>query len=132
MSALDHREPGLPGALLTSEHVTTGIIADGVHLHASVVALAWRAKGASKVNLVTDAMSALGMPPGTYKLGDKDILVDNTSARLPDGTLAGSLLSLDTAVRNAISYTDCTPEEAISSVTLVPADLVSKGQRKVA
>lgn len=130
MSPLDHREPGLPGALLASEAVTVGVIADGVHLHPSVVSLAWRAKGAAKVSLVTDAMAALGMPPGTYRLGDNDVTVDGCSARLDDGTLAGSLLSLDAAVRNAVAFTGCSLHEAISCVTSVPADLLALDQSR--
>jgi len=65
MPALGHRDPGLPGALLTDDRVTVGFIADGVHTHPSVIKLVWRVLGATRLNLVTDAMAALGMRPKT-------------------------------------------------------------------
>ena len=111
MPTLDHREPGLAGALLADTHVTVGMIVDGIHLHPDVVALSWRVKGKQQVSLVTDAMSALGMGPGVYRLGDSNVTVDGISARLPDGRLAGSLLSLDQAVRNLVEFTGCAPAE---------------------
>jgi N-acetylglucosamine-6-phosphate deacetylase len=124
MPALDHRAPGLAGALLADRHVTVGMIADGIHLHPDVVALCWKAKGPAQISLVTDAMAALDMPPGQYRLGDMDVTVDGASARLPDGRLAGSLLSLDQAVRNLVAFTGCAPGEALSTVTAVPASLL--------
>jgi N-acetylglucosamine-6-phosphate deacetylase len=121
MPSLGHREPGLAGALLAARDVTVGMIVDGIHVHPDVVALSWRAKGMEQFNLVTDAMAALGMPPGTYRLGERDVSVDGVSARLEDGTLAGSVLSLDQAVRNLVSFTGCEPAEAIFAATAVPA-----------
>jgi N-acetylglucosamine-6-phosphate deacetylase len=124
MPVLDHREPGLVGALLGDRRVTVGLIADGIHLHPSIVALAWKAKGPSRISLVTDAMAALGMPDGTYKLGDQDVIVADEEARLADGTLAGSVLALDQAVRNLVSFAGCSQSDAISTVTTVPASLL--------
>jgi len=124
MPALGHRDPGLPGALLTDDRTTVGFIADGVHTHPSVVALVWRTLGAARLNLVTDAMAALGMPAGKHLLGDYDVTVDATSARLADGTLAGSILSLDQAVRNLIDITGCTLAEALPTVTTTPAKAI--------
>jgi N-acetylglucosamine-6-phosphate deacetylase len=124
MSVLDHREPGLVGALLGDDRITAGIIADGIHLHPSLVALAWKAKGPLRVSLVTDAMAALGMPDGTYKLGDQDVLVEGATARLADGRLAGSVLTLDQAVRNLANFVGCSPFNAIETVTTVPALLL--------
>ncbi|MEO8287877.1 MAG: N-acetylglucosamine-6-phosphate deacetylase [Chloroflexota bacterium] len=124
MPPLDHRAPGLAGALLASNDVTVGLIADGIHLHPDVVALSWKAKGAARFSLVTDAMAALGMPPGQYRLGDWDVTVDGAAARLPDGRLAGSLLSLDQAVLNLVGFTGCEPAEALLTVTAVPAALL--------
>jgi N-acetylglucosamine-6-phosphate deacetylase len=121
MPTLEQRAPGLAGALLTDRQAIVGVIADGVHLHPAVVELIWRSKGLEHVNLVTDAMAALGMPPGRYQLGSFEVLVDRDSARLNDGRLAGSVLSLDQAVRNLIAYTGCTPPEAVATVTRVPA-----------
>jgi N-acetylglucosamine-6-phosphate deacetylase len=121
MSALGHRDPGLPGALLTDPRPTVGVIADGVHTHRSVIRLAWQALGPHRMNLVTDAMAALGMPPGRHLLGDFEVVVDATSARLSDGTLAGSILSLDQALRNLIDVTGCTLAEALPTLTTTPA-----------
>jgi N-acetylglucosamine-6-phosphate deacetylase len=121
MPALQHREPGLPGALLTDARATVGLIADGVHTHPAIVSLAWQALGPRRLNLVTDAMAALGMPAGTHRLGDFDVEVDATSARLADGTLAGSILSLDQALRNLVSMTGCSLEEALATVTSTAA-----------
>jgi N-acetylglucosamine-6-phosphate deacetylase len=121
MPMLQHREPGLPGALLTDPRPVVGLIADGVHTHPAIVSLAWQALGSRRLNLVTDAMAALGMPAGTHRLGDFDVSVDATSARLADGTLAGSILSLDQALRNLIAMAGCSLEEALPTVTSTPA-----------
>ncbi len=121
MPALQHRDPGLPGALLTDSRPTVGLIADGIHTHPAIVSLVWQALGPHRLNLVTDAMAALGMPAGTHRLGDYDVLVDATSARLSDGTLAGSILSLDQALRNLIAFAGCSLNEALPTVTSIPA-----------
>ena len=124
MPALGHREPGLPGALLTDERATVGFIADGVHTHPSVIKLVWQALGGARLNLVTDAMAALGTPPGVHLLGDYEVTVDATSARLTDGTLAGSILSLDQALRNLINAAGCTLSEALPTITTTPAKAI--------
>lgn len=121
MPTLGHREPGLPGALLSDDRPVVGIIADGVHSHPAMVDLAWRALGSRRLNLVTDAMAALGMPPGKQLLGDFEVLVDDVSARLPDGTLAGSILSLDQALRNLMAFSGCSLAEALPTITRTPA-----------
>ena len=125
MPPLDHREPGLPLALLDQAGVTVGIIVDGIHVHPALVALAYRLKGSNGLNLVSDAMSALGMPPGRYMLGDHEVTSDGVSARLADGRLAGRLLSMDQAVRNLVAYTNCPIESAIETVTRTPAILLN-------
>lgn len=121
MPPLGHREPGLPGALLSDTRPVVGLIADGVHSHPAMVDLAWKALGNRRLNLVTDAMAALGMPPGKQLLGDFEVLVDDVSARLPDGTLAGSILSLDQALRNLLAFTGCTLADALPTITRTPA-----------
>jgi N-acetylglucosamine-6-phosphate deacetylase len=83
-----------------------------------------RSTDCGRISLVTDAMAGLGMPPGTYRLSDHDVTVDGKSARLADGTLAGSVLSLDKALRNMMRYTGCSPAEAVAAVTEVPAALL--------
>jgi N-acetylglucosamine-6-phosphate deacetylase len=130
MPALDHRAPGLAGALLADRRVVTGLIVDGIHVHPAMVALAWHAKGAARLNLVTDAMAALGMPPGRYQLGDHVVQVDGRSARLDDGRLAGSLLSLDEALRNLIAFTGCALADALATITTTPATILGAVERR--
>jgi len=124
MPPLGHRDPGLPGALLADGRMTVGFIADGVHTHRSIIALVWRMLGPRRMSLVTDAMAALGMPPGSHRLGDYDVIVDATSCRLADGTLAGSILELDQALRNLLDITGCTLDEALETMTTTPAKLL--------
>ncbi len=132
MATLHHRQPGLIGALLADERVTIGLIPDGLHVHPALVKLIWQMTRDGRLNLVTDAMAALGMPPGNYNLGSYEVLVNNNQATLDDGTLAGSLLSLDQALRNLLKYTGCSPAEAVRTITSTPASLLglsgSKGQ----
>jgi N-acetylglucosamine-6-phosphate deacetylase len=124
MPTLDHRQPGLAGALLEDNWTVAGLIADGIHVHPAMVGLAWKARGSRCLNLVTDAISALGMPEGQYRVGDRAITVDAVSARLPDGTLAGSVLSLDQAVRNLMAFTGASLGEVLPTVTSTPAHLL--------
>lgn len=129
MPTLEHRDPGLVGALLADPRVTVGVIPDGIHLHPTIVKLIWQSKGATGINVVTDAMAALGMPPGRYALGDFTVTVDATSARLSDGRLAGSILGLDQALRNLIAFTGCSLSEALATVTSVPAKVLGLTDR---
>jgi N-acetylglucosamine-6-phosphate deacetylase len=130
MSALAHRDPGLPGALLTDPRPTVGFIADGVHTHRSVIKLAWQMLGPRRMNLVTDAMAALGMPAGRHLLGDFEVVVDATSARLADGTLAGSILSLDQALRNLVEVTGCALPDALATMTTTPARAIGADRER--
>jgi N-acetylglucosamine-6-phosphate deacetylase len=123
MSAMGHREPGLPGALLTSP-VPCGLIADGVHVHPAMVKLAFQSKGARGITLVTDAMEAMGMSPGCYRLSDREVIVDENSARLADGTLAGSILTMEQAMRNMIQFTGCSLAEALTMASTTPAQVL--------
>ncbi len=126
MSPLKHRDPGLVGALLNEPDNKVSIIADGIHVHPAAVALAMKLKGPNNLILVSDAMSALGMPPGEYPLMDETVFVDETSARLANGSLAGSILTLDTALRNLITFTGCSLEAAISTLTCAPAQAIAE------
>jgi N-acetylglucosamine-6-phosphate deacetylase len=130
MPPFSHREPGLIGALLSSD-VPVGLIADGVHVHPAALKTVFRAKGARGITLVTDAMMAMGMGPGHYTLGDRKVIVDTSVARLNAETLAGSILQMDTAVRNMIGYTGCSLAEALTMASATPArvlGLQSKGR----
>ena len=124
MAPLDHREPGIAGAALADERVTIGLIPDGIHVHPGLVAVVRRAVGQDRLAVVTDAIAALGMPPGRHRLAGRLVDCDETSARLPDGTLAGSLLGLDAAVENLAAFAGCSLEEARLAATAVPARLL--------
>jgi N-acetylglucosamine-6-phosphate deacetylase len=121
MAPFGHRQPGPVGAALTDARVTAGLIADGIHVHPTAVAVAWRVLGPERLNLVSDAVAALGRPHGAVRLGSQAVVLDDSGVRLPDGTLAGSALSLDEAVRNLVAYTGCAAHEAIATVTSTPA-----------
>ncbi len=124
MSEFNHRAPGAVGAALLDDRVVVGLIADGVHSHRASVRLALRAKGTDRVALVTDAIAGAGMEPGAYSLDGQDVLVDETAARLRDGTLAGSVLALDQAVRNVVAWTGTGVAEACRMASEVPARLL--------
>jgi N-acetylglucosamine-6-phosphate deacetylase len=129
MAPLGHRSPNLAGVTLAERHLTAGLIVDGVHVDPVVVAAAWNAKGPSGIALVTDAVSAMGQAPGRYGLADRTITSDGISVRNGDGNLAGSVLTMDRAVRNLVSYSKCEPYEAITSATTTPADLIRETRR---
>jgi N-acetylglucosamine-6-phosphate deacetylase len=126
MRGFQHREPGSVGAALTDDRLTVGIIADGVHAHAAALNLAVRAKGWDRVLLVTDAAAATGRPPGTYALGGAPVVSDGKAARRLDGTLAGSTLTLDRAVRVMTDLGGAHLEESLSMATQVPARLLGR------
>ncbi len=131
MPPLAHREPGLAGALLTNPEATVGLIADGIHTHPAMVAMAWHCKGSDRITLVTDGMAALGMPPGQYRLGDIEVVVSEDSARLVDGTLAGSIATPDVALRNIQRFTGCSLREALETLTSTPAALLGLNKGRI-
>jgi N-acetylglucosamine-6-phosphate deacetylase len=124
MSPFEHRAPGTVGAALTDSRVVASLIADGVHAHPAALALALCAKGADRLALVTDATAAAGLGPGTFSLAGRTIVSDGVAPRLADGTLAGSALTLDQAVRNFVAFTGAAPEQALHMATAVPARLL--------
>jgi N-acetylglucosamine-6-phosphate deacetylase len=124
MPPLGHREPGPVGVSLTDARVTAGLIVDGVHVDPSVVAIAFALLGPSRTMLVSDAVAAASMPAGTYDLGGIELITDGVSVRLRDGTLAGSVLTLDAAVRNLVSFTGSDATQAITAATTTPAAFV--------
>jgi len=121
MAPLHHREPGLVGTALGDGRLHAGLIADGIHVDPAVVALTAAAMG-ERLVLVTDAVSALGLPPGTHRLGPVDVEVaEGRGVRLRDGTLAGSDLSLDQAVRNLVAFTGWPLARAAAAASSAPA-----------
>ncbi|MDZ5710991.1 N-acetylglucosamine-6-phosphate deacetylase [Jeotgalibacillus haloalkalitolerans] len=111
MSPFHHRDPGVAGGALLEKKVNAEIIADFVHSHPEAVRLAWNEKGADGLILITDAMRAKGLSDGEYDLGGQQVTVTGSEARLVDGTLAGSVLTMDQALKNLMSLTDLSIEE---------------------
>lgn len=101
MSGFTHREPGVVGAVFDTDHVYAELILDGIHVHFAAAKTLIKEKGIEKVCLITDSMEASGLPDGEYALGGQPVYVKNGEARLFDGTLAGSVLKMNEAVRNA-------------------------------
>lgn len=130
MSPFHHRNPGVVGAAFLEEGLAVELIADFVHSHQQSVRLAYQQIGASRLILITDAMRAKGLTPGTYDLGGQDVQVSERDARLPNGALAGSILTMETAAKNVKAITHCTwPELAAmtSANAAIQLGLENKG-----
>jgi N-acetylglucosamine-6-phosphate deacetylase len=129
MAPFGHRAPGPIGVALGDDSLIAGLICDGIHVDPLVVRVAWQALGPARMMLVTDATAVLGLAPGRRQLGEIDIDVSPAGVRTLDGTLAGSDLALDQAVRNLVAFTGCTPTEAVATVTTTPARLLDLDDR---
>jgi N-acetylglucosamine-6-phosphate deacetylase len=128
MRPLDHREPGILGTVLTNDSLYAELICDGIHSHPEMTRLWWRAKGAERAILVTDAMSAAGMPDGEYRLGDFPVQVSGGRA-MARGVLAGSVLTLDRALGNFIEFTAAPLEQALRLLSANPAAMTGQTDR---
>lgn len=128
MSPLHHRDPGVVGAALISKEVTAELIADGLHLHPAVLRIFAQALE-GRACLVTDAMRACGMPPGTYSLQDHEVTVSEGAARLADGTLAGSVLTMIKAVQNMVELAGLPLEMVVPMATSIPAGIVGASRK---
>jgi N-acetylglucosamine-6-phosphate deacetylase len=129
MTPLQHRDPGVVGAALTSVTATAELIADGIHVHPAAIRVAV-ASMPHRIALVTDAMRAAGLPEGSYKLYDYDVTVAEGAARLAGGTLAGSVLTMDRAVKNMIELAGLPLETVLPMATEVPARIAAVADRK--
>jgi N-acetylglucosamine-6-phosphate deacetylase len=116
-----HREPGTLGAGLTLDELATELIADLEHVHPAGLTIAYRCKGPEKLMLVTDALRGAGLPPGRYDLGSQATILDGRVARLEDGTIAGSVLTLDRAVANLVSAGRVPLAHALRAASEAPA-----------
>ena len=123
MRPLRHRDPGVVGYVLAS-HLAAGFIADGNHIAFETIRMIARIKAPDELFLVTDALAGLGMPTGRYWLAGREYISDGTCGRLPDGTLSGSLLPLNRAVRNLVDEAGLEPAVAVRLATLNPARVV--------
>jgi N-acetylglucosamine-6-phosphate deacetylase len=127
MSSFQHREPNAIGGALVDDRVTVGLIADGVHSHPASLELAVRSKGSHRIALVTDMVAAAGMQAGSHQLGGRPLLLEGNAVRLEDGTLAGSALTMDQAVRNVVNWTSASTQDVLSMASTVPARLLGLG-----
>jgi len=112
MPPLHHRQPGAAGAALARPEIVCEIIADGVHLHPLIVGLVVAAKGPAGAVLITDAISGAAMPDGEYELGGQTVFVQDGTAAFADGTLAGSILTMNQAFTNVRRFAGVTLPEA--------------------
>jgi N-acetylglucosamine-6-phosphate deacetylase len=129
MTGLEHRRPGAVGAALTSVDATAELIADGIHVHPAALRIAVNAMP-HRVALVTDAMRACGLADGTYKLYESEVTVADGAARLADGTLAGSVLTMSEAVKNMIELAGLPLETVLPMATEIPARIAAVADRK--
>jgi N-acetylglucosamine-6-phosphate deacetylase len=129
MRPLGHRDPGILGAVLTDERVSADMIADGIHLDPAIVKLVAKAKGRELV-LITDATAATAMPDGRYRLGSMEVDVKDGVCSF-DGKLAGSVLTMDRAVRNLSRFAAWSLSEAVSAASRNPARVAGCGGKGV-
>lgn len=130
MRAYSHREPGIIGAVLTDQRVACEMICDGIHLHVGAMDLAVKIKGKDGIILISDAMMATGLEDGKYELGGQDVYVKEGAARLEDGTLAGSTLTLNKAVYNMVHMINIPLEDAVRMASLNPARAIGVDNKK--
>jgi N-acetylglucosamine-6-phosphate deacetylase len=129
MSPVHHRRPGIALAMLLDGRVTTGLIADGEHVHPAMCEQVARVKGASRIALTTDQTSAAGAPPGTYSLSGRTVVSDGRSVRLEDGTFAGSASTMPDLVRLMARLPGVGVARAIGFASAVPARVL--GERRL-
>ena len=123
MRPFSHRDSGVIGAVLTSPEVTAELIADGVHVEEAAMRLLLQAKGPAGVILISDGLSATGMPDGKYMLGKFEVTVSGGVCRNAEGKLAGSTLTLDRALRNVVAL-GVPLQDAVRMLTANPAKLL--------
>lgn len=128
MSPLTHKNPGVVGAALTSNNVTVEIIADDFHVNPALYSMVAKIKG-DKMALITDCTRAGGMPDGEYSLGGQPIFLSGIECRLADGTIAGSVLKLNNAIRNVLNSTNLPLYEVFKMASLTPAKIIHQDNR---
>ena len=126
MTPLTHRAPGVVGAVMINDSVYAELILDGVHVNYAAAKALLRTKGKDKLILITDSLEAAGLENGKYLLGNQDVYVKDGEARLIDGTLAGSIVSMNTAVKNAYEHLGLTLNEAVNLASYNPAQSLNE------
>jgi N-acetylglucosamine-6-phosphate deacetylase len=125
-----HRDAGIIGAVLTDDRVSAELICDGIHVEQPAVRLLLKSKGAERVVLVSDSLSAAGMPDGDYRLGSFTVHVAGGVCRTVEGSLAGSTITLDVALRNLAAFTGLTYQQCLPSATINPARILGLEKQK--
>ena len=125
MRRFTHRDVGIVGVVLLDERVRCELIADGIHVVPDAIALLYRMKGPEKVILITDSMEAKHLKEGQYQLGGQAVYVKDGAARLADGTLAGSVLTMNQAVKNMKDFLGISLIDAVRLATENPAKNLS-------
>jgi N-acetylglucosamine-6-phosphate deacetylase len=121
MTGLHHRQPGTLGAVLTNPAIYAQVITDNVHVHPAAVDVLVRCKSVARTIVITDAIRATGLPPGEYDLGGQMVKVEGDECRLADGTLAGSVLTMDRGLRNFMAATGLSLAQAWPATSRTPA-----------
>ena len=129
MTPLNHRKPGIVGAIFRSD-ITCELIADTIHVHPDIFKILIDIKHKDKVVLITDSMRAGCMKAGKYELGGQKVIVKNGAAKLQDGTLAGSVLTLNKAVKNMLEHSGVEIYEAVAMASLIPAKVINIANKK--
>jgi N-acetylglucosamine-6-phosphate deacetylase len=123
MRPLGHRDPGILGEVLTDLRLSADIIVDGIHLDPAVVQIFLKLKGPDNAVLITDATAATGMPDGRYRLGSLEVEVKDGRC-MSGGNLAGSVLTMDLAVRNVMRFAQWDLQQTVRLATINPARVV--------
>ncbi len=124
MKGLHHREPGTVGAILSNKDIYAELIADNIHVHSAAMNILYRCKGKDKICLISDCMRAGGLADGQYVLGELDVTVKDSIARIDNGSLAGSTLKLIDAVKNMVELVGVDLLDAVHMASLNPAKLL--------
>jgi N-acetylglucosamine-6-phosphate deacetylase len=124
MGPLHHRAPALVGAALSDDNLAVSIIADLVHVHPAVLAMVFRAKGADRVAVVTDAVAW-----EAEDLVEQGVTFDGAAPTLPDGTLAGSAVTMDTSIANLVRVAGVSLRDAVRAASTTPADILGETER---
>ncbi|MBD8588534.1 N-acetylglucosamine-6-phosphate deacetylase [Peribacillus castrilensis] len=130
MRGLHHREPGVLGAAYLRDELYVELIADGIHCRPEMIKLAYNQITSERMILITDSLRAKWLEKGTYDLGGQPVNVDETKATLSDGTLAGSILKMNDAIKNTMKYTDCSMTDIIKMTAENPAKQLRIFDRK--
>ena len=131
MSPLHHREPGVVGALLSIDSISCELICDLLHVHPAAIDVLWRCKPRDKLVLVTDSVKIAGLPDGSYHFSHQDVEMKDGAVRIvADGTLAGTTLKMNVALRNLMQVTGAPLEELWQTASLNPARAINIADRK--